>query len=186
MNQRNIGKSLLVIPKDYTIVDLETTGLSAVCDEIIEIGCIKYRNGSEVGRYQTLVKPSLQIPHIVEIKTSINNKMLADAPTFEEIAESAWNFLKGEIIVGHNVKNFDMNFLYENFKRCLKLDFENDFVDTLILARKVLPNLSGGYNLDNLIKYFKISPAFSRHRAIGDCQFTNLLLGCLRNFIEEN
>ena len=185
MNLKNDGYSLLVIPTDYTLVDLETTGLNSKYDKIIEVGCIKYHNGSEVARYQTLVKPPIKIPYGVELKTGITNEMVADAPKFEEIAKDVWEFLKGEIIVGHNVDNFDMKFLYENFKIHLGLDFDNDSVDTLKIARKALPNIKR-HNLDSMIDYFKISPDFSRHRAIGDCQFENLLLGCLKNFIEKN
>ena len=57
MPERNKGNSLLKIPADYTIVDIETTGYDQRYDNIIEVGCIKYRDGKETVRYNTLIKP---------------------------------------------------------------------------------------------------------------------------------
>lgn len=180
---------MLEIPADYTVVDLETTGFSSIYNHIIEIGCIKYRNGSEVSRYETLVKPPHPIPYLIECITGIKNEMVADAPKFEEVAEKVWEYLADEIIVGHNV-NFDINFLYDNFKNTLGKDFTNDFIDTLRLSRKALPNIKSegysGYNLDNVCRYFKIWNVGDRHRAGYDCQLTNSLLGCLKDYIAEN
>ena len=44
------------IPKDYTVIDLETTGTSPAKSEIIEIACLKYRNGEQVEAIQQLVQ----------------------------------------------------------------------------------------------------------------------------------
>ena len=189
MIQRNKGNSLLAIPSDYTVVDLETTGFSSRYDSIIEVGCIKCRNFKEVDRYQMLIKPPVNIyPHI-EFKTKITNAMVANAPKFEEVAQNVWDYLEGEIIVGHNIGNFDVNFLYDNFERTLGKELKNDFVDTLGLSRRLIQNLQfqgyDGYSLDNLCAYFNIQEDFPRHRAIGDCQCTNSLLICLKNFMQE-
>ena len=189
---RNKGNSLLEFPKNYTVVDLETTGYSTVFDNIIEIGCIKYRNGSEVDRYQTLVKPPRKIPYAIECRKIITNEMVSDAPNFNEVSKDVWNFLQGEIIVGHNV-NFDINFLYDNLKQTLGFELSNDFVDTLRLGRKILPNIKtegyGGHDLDSLCTYFQISieeSSLNRHRAIYDCELANLLLKCLEEYQAEN
>jgi len=140
MTERTKGQSLLAVSEDYTLVDLETTGLSAQYNHIIEVGCIKFRGGVEVSQFQSLVKAPEPVPYVIEYMTGIHNEDIQQAPTFENIGMELWNFLKGEIIVGHNV-NFDMNFLYDNFQREFNLQFQNDFIDTLRLARLLLPNI---------------------------------------------
>lgn len=210
VSQRNKGNSLIVFPQDYTMVDLETTGYSTRYDSIIEVGCIKYRDGKEVARYSTLVRPPIKITPYMEILTKITNEMVSSAPKIEEIAQEVWEFLEGEIIVGHNV-NFDINFLYDNFKRTIDKELSNDFVDTLRLARKLLPKLKeeGGYNLDNLCSYWGVEPLTgnpktdelekivdrmvyasfgypNRHRAINDCVYTNEVLKKLKEYVAQN
>ena len=207
--ERNKGKSLLSVTGNYTVIDLETTGFSAQYNHIIEVGCIKYREDMEIERYQTLVRPPEPIPYVIECMTGIHNDDVKDAPAFADIAVKIWDFMKDEIIVGHNV-SFDINFLYDNFQRSLGLQFQNDFIDTLRLARMLLPNIKeegyGGYGLTNLCNYFGISlkrdddykneldkivtafvenafPQFRSHRAIPDCQMANELFGCLKKII---
>lgn len=190
MDERHKGKSLLAIPADYTVVDLETTGLSARYNHIIEISCLKYREGKELSRYQTLIKPPEPIPYIIECITGIKNEMVTDSPTFNDVAREVWEYLEGEIIVGHNI-NFDINFLYDNFKITLDKGFSNDFVDTLRMSRRLLPDIKftgiGGHGLDNLCHYFGIVlPEISRHRATGDCLLTNEVFKRLKDFVIEH
>ena len=209
MTGRNKGKSLLAVAEDYTVVDLETTGFSAQYNHIIEIGCIKFRKGEEVIRYQSLVKSPEPIPYVIECLTGIHNEDIQDAPTFENIGMELWDFLKDEIVVGHNV-NFDVNFLYDNFQRTFDLQFQNDFIDTLRLARMLLPNIReqgySGHDLISLCNYFNVTfepegnyeneidklaaifaenafPQFRHHRAIADCQVTNKIFCFLKEMI---
>ena len=210
--ERNKGKSLLSVTEDYTLVDLETTGLSAQYNNIIEVGCIKFRGGIEVARYQSLVKSPEPIPYIIECITGIHNEDIQQAPTFEDIGMELWDFLKDEIIVGHNV-NFDINFLYDNFQRAFNLQFKNDFIDTLRLARLLLPNIReqgySGHDLISLCNYFGVEfelegnyeneidklaasftinafPQFRHHRAIADCQMTNKIFCHFKEMIIRN
>lgn len=131
--------------------------------------------------------------------TGIHNDMIVDSPVFDEISKNLWDFLSGEIIVGHNV-NFDINFLYDNFKRSLDLEFTNDFVDTLRLARRLIPDIKskgyGGYGLDDVHYYLEsLFPEnfftdrnfqFHRHRALTDCEITNSILECCKQIISDN
>ena len=70
-----------------------------------------------------------------------------------------WNFLKGEVIVGHNV-NFDVNFLYDDFQRTFGLQFQNDFIDTLRPARTLLPDIKNKATLDTDYQYSVITLIF--------------------------
>ena len=191
--QRKKGESRLVLPQDYTVIDLETTGLDPRYDDIIEIACIKYRGGEEIGRFQSLVQPPLQnddeedegepfyVDEFIESLTGITNEMLADAPKFEAIEQQVANLLDGELLVGHNV-NFDINFLYDNLEP-YGVVLGNDFVDTMRLSRRALPELAH-HRLSDLSDYFSIEG--KHHRAMGDCEMTHEVLCGLKKIIEEN
>lgn len=155
-------------PDTYVVVDLETTGKNHFHDEITEIGAIKYVSGKEAGRFQVLIKTEVEIPAKVEKLTGISNdllRMFGVSP--KEAYESFQAFVGNEIIVGHNFTTFDSKFLEDAYMRELHCHFPNDFIDTLYLARKVLPDLPG-HNLEYLSKKYDID-ASKAHRAIEDC-----------------
>jgi len=190
MSGRSSGKSIMEIPTDYTIIDLETTGLDPHWDNIIEVACIKYRGGEEAGRIQSLIQPPIRedadedgLPYIdgfIEKLTGITNDMLKDAPMFKDIESQIEDFLAGELLVGHNVK-FDINFLHDSFAP-YDVPFENDFVDTMRISRRVLPDLPH-HRLGDLADYFNISG--THHRAMGDCEMTHGVLLGLAGIIKE-
>lgn len=177
------GNSLLEFPKDYTVIDLETTGYDPHWDDIIEIGMIKYREGKEVDRLSSLVRPEddLYIPEFIEELTGITSDMLKDAPTFESIKESVWAFLKDEVIVGHNV-NFDINFLYDIFAED-GLILGNDFADTMRISRRVLPELDH-HRLVDLYQFYSNEDR-NYHRAVDDCETTAFVLAELEKTAAE-
>jgi len=179
LSKRLKGQSLLNVPSNYTMIDLETTGFNPSFDSIIEVACIKFRNGSEIDRFQSLIQPDERyddntfIDDFITSLTGITNEMLETAPKFDSICTSLWEFLQDELIVGHNV-NFDVNFLYDNFQNCNNnIVFNNDFVDTLRLARRTLPELNH-HRLDDLTDYFQID--LPHHRALNDCLMTQDVL----------
>ena len=186
--RRKKGKSLLTIPSDYTVVDIETTGHDTRYDYIIEVCCIKYRANSEVARFSSLVQPQEAdydghfVDDFIEEYTGISHSMLVSSPKFATIANELWNFLDGELLVGHNV-NFDINFLYDNFI-AYNPDYvlKNDFVDTLRLARKVLPDLKH-HRLVDLDEYFSIHS--NHHRAEDDCLTTVRVLHELTKIVND-
>lgn len=153
--------------KNYIVIALETTGFSPPVSHVIEIGAIKFRDGKEFERYQTLVKPPKKIPYVIECLTGIDNEILKTAPTFEEIFSDVKNFLADDILVGHNLK-IDIKFLP---------GIKNDFIDTLQLALKAIPNLKS-YGFETLCDYFQIAPP-TEHRAIENCLCTDKIFKCL-------
>ena len=176
-----------MIPTDYTVIDIETTGLSPAHDDIIEIGCVKYRSGCEVEEFHTLVCPPAAryderyVNSFITYLTGITHEMLKDAPKFNEIAASLWSFLDGELLVGHNV-NFDINFLYDTFQEESNQLLQNDFLDTMRLARRCLPDLDH-HRLSDLDEYFDIGG--DHHRAVADCLITNTVLIELSKIVQE-
>lgn len=100
--------------------------------------------------------------------TGITNEMVSNAPRFSQVSSQIWNFLKDELIVGHNV-NFDINFLYDNIKDTTSKILNNDYVDTLRLSRKVFPEFES-HGLMSLAFEFDIHS--EHHRAVSDCYIT--------------
>ena len=163
--ERNKGKSIIEKLSDYTIIDLETTGLDTRFDEIIELGAIKIRAGKIVDKFQQLIKPLNPIDDFITELTGINNEMLADAPAIDEILPAYISFIGSDVVIGHNV-NFDINFIYDELLRINSKIFDNNYIDTLRMARRVLKDLSH-HRLSDLKSHYKIESA--AHRSIDDC-----------------
>lgn len=164
------GKSLIEDLKDYTVVDIETTGMNWNFCNILEISSLKIRNKEIVEEFSELINPHEPIPYFIRNLTGITDEMVCNAPELDEVLIKFKNFLKDDIIVGHNV-NFDVNFLYDNFINVLDEPLTNNFVDTLRISRKLLPELKH-HKLDNLTDYYNIK-ARDKHRALNDCILTN-------------
>ncbi len=187
---RNKGQSLLTLPESYVVLDLETTGLNPSFDEIIEVACIRFVNGKKIDTFHSYVQPEpfteedgniLYVDDFITELTGITNEMLQNAPKFQDIAAQLFQYLDGAFIVGHNV-NFDINFLYDNFTSALGKAFSNDYLDTMRLARIVLPELQH-HRLKDLCKEFEISE--TQHRAMNDCEITQIVLSRLLAIVEE-
>ena len=159
------------LPKNYVVIDLETTGRSPQCDEIIEFAALKVVEGEVVGQFQELARPSFPIPTFITHITNISNEMVKDARPSYEVYEDFIKFIGNEILVGHNV-NFDINFLYDYGTP--NTIISNDYVDTLSIARTLLPGLAC-HKLGFLCDTLKLSAGEGYHRALFDCIQTNKL-----------
>ena len=179
--ERNKGESIIEKLSDYTIIDLETTGLDPKYDEIIELGAVRVRNGKIEETFQRLVKPDNPIDQFITNLTGITNEMLKDAPKIDKILPEYIAFIGEDKIVGHNV-NFDINFIYDKYYEMSKKAFNNSFVDTLRMARKVLKELDH-HRLSDLRAFYKIDS--KEHRSIDDCITTFEVYNRLWNDAEE-
>lgn len=167
------GENLLSLPDDnYTVIDIETTGLDPGFDEIIELAAIRVRDGIVVDSFSSLVKPSHEISDFISALTGIDDGMLFDAPTIYDILPKYIDFIGDDIIVGHNV-NFDINFIYDASIKNLSRPFPNDFLDTLRISRKKIIDLKS-HSLGSLLNYFDIRQE-QAHRALSDCDATKRL-----------
>ena len=165
------GNSLIRKLDDYTVLDIETTSLDSFSGEIVEISAIKVRNRKEVDSFSKLIKTKNEIGYFTTRLTGITNEMVEkQGSELVDVLQEFKNFLDNDIIVGHNV-NFDINFIYDNMEENLNAYLSNDFVDTLRISRKVLPNLRH-HKLDDLIRYFNLTRR-NEHRALNDCILTN-------------
>ena len=172
------GKLLLAYPDNYTVLDIETTGLSPQNDYITEISAIKYRNNRRVDEFSSLVKPELSIPYYITRLTGINDAMVADAPAIDEVILCFMDFLADDIIAGYNV-GFDLSFIAENLAGHYAKRLANDYVDVMKLAQNELPFL-GRYKQTAVAEYFNIATA-GAHRALVDCNICN---GCYQKLAD--
>ena len=150
------------------VFDIETTGFSPVTNHIIEIGAVRVEKGQITDRFSTFVNPQVPIPYHIEQLTGINDNMVLSAPVISEVLPKFLEFCGDAVIVAHNA-SFDTSFIRENANR-LGLTYEPTILDTVTLARLLLPNLNR-YKLDTVAKELKISLE-NHHRAVDDAGAT--------------
>lgn len=181
--RRKKGYSLLEIPNDYCVIDLETTGLDPEYNEIIELAAVRVRNNQIVDTYSQLVKPDKEIDEFIQEFTGITNEMVADAENIEVLLPKFLDFIGDDVLIGHNV-NFDINFIYDNLIRLKNVPFSSDYIDTMRVSRYVLPEMRH-HRLKDLVKEFGIVHEHA-HRALSDCQATFEVACNLQKLISEN
>lgn len=170
MNERNKGNRLEKFLCDHVVLDLETTSNKIYDAKIIEIAAIKVRAGVIVDRFETLVNPGEHIPHSATLVNNITDEMVKDAPKIEDVIDDFLAFINGEILVGHNITTFDLNVLYDVVKNYNGMDLDNDFIDTLYVARKCNDTLEN-YKLQTICRHYNIDIT-NAHRAMKDCCMT--------------
>jgi DNA polymerase III epsilon subunit family exonuclease len=155
--------------REFIALDLETTGLTARTDRIVEIGAIRFlENGREVARYQSLVNPGRPMPAAAYAIHRLSDEQLADAPAARAVLPEFLEFL-GEpgaaVLLAHHAA-FDAGFLGWELSRAGVPAPGHFLVDTLALARRRLPQLHS-HRLDFLTMHFGLDREGS-HRAVGD------------------
>ena len=152
---------------EFIAFDLETTGLDAASDEIIEVGIARFRGGELVDQYQSLVKPSKSIPAEITQLTGIDQEDVEDQPRIQEILKDVARIVEGLPLVAHNAQ-FDVAFLGKHHP----LD-ANLVIDTVELASIMLPS-AVRYNLGSLAQAMGIELERA-HRAFDDALATGHL-----------
>ena len=163
--ENGAGQSL-----DHTCVvfDIETTGFSPLKNRIIEIGAVRVEEGRIVDKFSSFVNPDVPIPFEIEKLTGINDNMVLDAPKIDRVLPEFLEFCRGAVMVAHNA-GFDISFIKENARQ-QGLEFNPTVLDTVSLARVLLPNLNR-FKLDTVAKELKINLA-NHHRAVDDAGAT--------------
>ena len=152
--------------------DIETTGLKVEREAITEIGAVVLRNGEVAERFQTFVNPNRRLtPEIVGL-TGITDAMLADAPQLKEALTDFLEFVGDRPLAAHNAE-FDISFIRAGCRK-VGLPFDPTYVDSLILAQNLLPELHK-YKLDIVAEHLDL-PAFNHHRASDDAAMVAYML----------
>lgn len=158
--------------QEYIVVDVETTGGSAQFHRVTEIGAVKVQGGQIIDQFQTLINPGRSIPSYITQITGITDEMVAQAPSFSDIADKFDEFTKGGIFVAHNAK-FDYGFIQKEFQR-LDKPYVRSLMCTVAGMKRQYPGLPS-YSLKNLTSHFEIS-LNQHHRALCDAQAAAQLL----------
>lgn len=186
------GKSIIALPGNYVVIDVETTGLSFEYSEIIEIAAIKYFEGQITEKFTSLVQPtpftSLNeddewedhyVDSFISELTGITDEMLAAAPKPSEVLPKLMAFIGDNVLLGHNV-GFDVNFLYDAASR-IGERLSNDYIDTMRIARKVFPQMAH-HRLRDVAAACEVKQD-NAHRAEQDCLVTARIYEIMRERI---
>lgn len=159
-----------IVAKEYAIIDLETTGLSPdKGDRIIEIGIMIVDAAYNViSVHETLINPKrpVALTHV----HGIDDRMLAHAPTIEDVNDDVLALLHNRIVVAHNA-SFEQRFLNSELSgRDLT---SNNFLDTLKYARLITP--TENHKLGTVAGFYGV-PYVDSHTAMGDVIITREVL----------
>ncbi len=158
-------ESFIDVFRDFTVVDLETTGKDAATAQIVEVAAVRVRDGIQVDSFTSLVKPRVPITPGATQTHGIAEWDVAKSPYFEEIWPELDAFLGTDVLVAHNGYQFDFPIL-----RRMSEPFSGGRTlvtyDTLPLARELTP---GSRKLSDLAHAHGIDPGES-HRALDDCR----------------
>ena len=150
------------------LFDIETTGLDSVTDRIIEISALKIECGEVVDEFSTLVNPGISIPYMATSISGISDDMVKDAPDTKTALKDFVEFIGDAVLTGHNIDRFDLLFIRRDLSDYLGLELKNEHLDTLVIAKRYLPQLSSR-SLESLSAYYGISYE-GAHRALTDCR----------------
>lgn len=162
----------LLEEETFVVFDLETTGLSAVYDTIIELAAVKIKGGNIVDKFERFANPHHPLSATTIDLTGITDDMVRNAPEVEEVIREYHEWAGDHIMVAHNA-SFDMGFLYVAYKK-YGIDQTHATIDTLELARMLHPEMKN-HRLNTLAKKFNIELT-QHHRAIYDTEATAYLL----------
>src|SRR5512146_1022039 len=149
--------------ESFVALDVETTGLDAGRDSIIEIAAVKFNGNRIEGEWESLVNPNRHVPEFITTLTGIDDAMLRQAPRIREIARDFEAFVGDCPIISHNVR-FDLGFLQRYIPFAL-----NEVIDTYELAAVLMPNASR-YNLAALCSQLGYPLPREHHRALVDAK----------------
>ena len=176
-------ESKIAFPDDYTVIDIETTGLSPEYDDIIELSAIKVCNNQIQEQFSSLVQPPVYytldeqthfIPEFITDLTGITDDMVSNAPKIADILPDYLAFIDNgnSIIIGHNV-SFDINFIQKNSEHNGFPTFNPSYVDTIRICRKLFPE-KHHHRLADVVDYLGIPFSEDQaHRSLYDCEITN-------------
>ncbi|WP_461224290.1 PolC-type DNA polymerase III [Lacticaseibacillus suihuaensis] len=166
----------------YVVFDIETTGLSAVYDKIIELAAVKMQDGKVIDEFEQMIDPGFALSETTINLTNITDDMVRGSKTEEAVLHLFREFCEGSIMCGHNV-TFDVGFLNAAYQRLNEDKIQNPVIDTLELSRMLHPERKN-HKLDTLTRAYKISLEH-HHRANADAEATGYLMYALEKEAAE-
>lgn len=163
------GKSLQKC-NSYIVIDIETTGLSHLSDEIIEIGALRVENDEPIEEFHSLVRCKQKIPESIKKLTGITDEeILKQGRELHVVLQEFLSFISDYQLVCHNV-SFDYNFIQTACRKEHLLAPQNKCIDTMILAKRRLKGIKD-YKLRTIAENLSVELS-EQHRALEDCYIT--------------
>lgn len=173
---------------EAVVFDIETTGLSVQNCRITEIGAVKIKDGQVLDTFNTFVNPEMPIPEEIVKLTGITDDMVKDAPSEHDALQAFFDFLgKREdtggdvLLIAHNA-DFDTGFIRAAAVR-QGMEFKNPYLDTLALARFLIPDLKN-HKLDTVAAHYELGD-FNHHRACDDAAMLAAIYFCMLRDLDE-
>ena len=164
------------------VLDTETTGISVKeGHRIVEIGCIELDNLVPTkNKFHCYLNPERKVSEKALEIHGYTDDFLSNKKKFKEVVEEFLTFVKDKRLVIHNAE-FDLSHLNNELEILGKKKLNNDFIDTLTLAREKFPGSQ--VSLDALCKKYRIDNSKRvQHSALGDC---SLLAKVYINLIDQ-
>ena len=183
--------------KEIIYFDFETTGLNPFHDKIIEY-CFMIEDGTTNTSISSIVNPERKMEKIITNITGIHPDMFEGKENIKYHIKNIYQFINGKVhnsflklekkyLVAHNAKGFDEIFLKREFyENSIDNNFYTDniyYIDTLLLARRLLPKLKS-HSLKSLAKHFNVEQG--THRAEDDVICMRVIFHKLVEIISKN
>ncbi|MBF0197120.1 MAG: 3'-5' exoribonuclease [Planctomycetes bacterium] len=165
---------------EVVVIDFETTGLSADCDRVIEVGAVLVRDGQVVDEFSALMDPGFGLPYEITSITGITDEMLEGKPSPEELMPALHDFVQGKILVAHNA-SFDKRFLLAEMERA-GIKMCPEVLCTMLLARRLVT--LHNHKLGTLASHLGCNIE-NAHRALDDARFTAILWNHLLEVVKQ-
>lgn len=101
------GKRISKYVGNYVVFDFETTGISVIRDDIIEISAIRVRDHERTEIFSRLVNPGRPIPPEASRINGITDEMVCGEDGLGVILPEFLDFIGEDILIGHNIQSFD-------------------------------------------------------------------------------
>lgn len=167
------------IPSEYVTVDIETSGLNAEKDNIIELAVCKVRDKRIIDSFTSFINPQKPLHEVITEITGITDNMLKDADTINIVLNKFVDFIGDLPIVVHNA-DYVMKFIRAN----TNIKFENEIIDTLALSKKKLPQLKN-YTIKSILE-FSGNSEIVLNRSIDYARLLAKLYETLKDYKTEN
>ena len=157
----------------YVVFDVETTGLSAIYNDLIQVAASKMYKGNVIAEFDEFINPGHPLSAFTTELTGITDDHVKNAKPLEQVLQEFQEFCKDTVLVAHNA-TFDVGFMNANYERHGLPKISQPVIDTLEFARNLYPEYKR-HGLGPLTKRFGVALEH-HHMANYDAEATGRLL----------
>ena len=157
----------------YVVFDVETTGLSAIYNDLIQVAASKMYKGNIIAEFDEFINPGHPLSAFTTELTGITDDHVKNAKPLVQVLKEFQEFCKDTVLVAHNA-SFDVGFMNANYERHSLPKITQPVIDTLEFARNLYPEYKR-HGLGPLTKRFGVALEH-HHMANYDAEATGRLL----------